>query len=139
MSSYGRKKEPRGCLRHVQVYKVYFCVRVDLMGVGNATRNFDKHHPTSTMSLTLPIATNIQINYDTEKGLVLYLTLLLRLFRAILDKIRDFLSKFKGSLEKDLAQDFANIDIRTNDRDRQDDFAPLKYMQQLVRVVSRSQ
>jgi len=65
--------------------------------------------------------------------------LLSPLFTYDLDKITDFLSKFKGSLEKDLAQDFANIDIRTDDRAGQEESISLKYMQQLVRVVSRSE
>jgi hypothetical protein len=60
--------------------------------------------------------------------------LLLRILaHSSLELIQDFLSKYKGSQEKDLEQDFANIDI-------EDDVAnaetrSLKYMTQLVRVT----
>lgn len=56
----------------------------------------------------------------------------------ITDRIRDFLSKFKGSQEKDLERNFANIDIRDDNGAEGEESTALKYMQQLVRVITRS-
>lgn len=54
-----------------------------------------------------------------------------------LDKIKDFLSKFKGSQEKDLEQNFADIDIRDNENAETGESRQLKYMTELVRVKTR--
>ena len=53
------------------------------------------------------------------------------------DRIRDFLSKFKSSQEKDFTLDFANIDLRDRSDPQRDESTSLKYMQQLVRVITR--
>ncbi|KAF5380949.1 hypothetical protein D9615_004126 [Tricholomella constricta] len=53
------------------------------------------------------------------------------------DKITDFLSKFKAQ-EKDLAQDFANIDIGADGDARAEALSP-KYMAQLQRIANRDQ
>lgn len=49
------------------------------------------------------------------------------------EKIRDFLSKFK-SQEKDLVNDFANIDIDGRDDSTISETGSIKYMNQLVRL-----
>ncbi|KAF9535247.1 minichromosome maintenance protein mcm7p [Crepidotus variabilis] len=72
--------------------------------------------------MSLPAASNIHINYESEK-----------------DRIRDFLSKFKGSEEKDLAQNFANIDIGDRDEGAQTEAESAKYLRQLQRVANREQ
>jgi hypothetical protein len=61
-----------------------------------------------------------------------------RLYRLIrlLARIRDFLSKFKQE-EKDLAQNFANIDIEDQTNGIPAEIRSLKYMSQLVRVYHR--
>ena len=51
------------------------------------------------------------------------------------DKIRTFLSTFKSSREKDLAQDFANIGIEDEEDLPPAERTSLKYMHQLVRVM----
>jgi len=50
------------------------------------------------------------------------------------EKIRDFLSKYKGN-ESDLAQGFANIGIDDEDEASQREALSLKYVHQLVRVI----
>ncbi|KAF8163399.1 minichromosome maintenance protein mcm7p [Crassisporium funariophilum] len=70
--------------------------------------------------MSLPVA-HINVDYDAEK-----------------DKIRDFLSKFKSSQEKDLAQDFANFGIDDDDL-AAGGRTSIKYMQQLQRVANRDQ
>ena len=83
--------------------------------------------------MSLPVV-NINISYEDEKGAFLspsYSTGDLNF--SIPEKIRDFLSKFK-SQEKDLASDFANIDIDSRDDSATSELATLKYMNQLVRV-----
>ncbi|KAF8226759.1 minichromosome maintenance protein mcm7p [Tricholoma matsutake] len=70
--------------------------------------------------MSLPVV-NINISYEDEK-----------------EKIRDFLSKFKGQ-EKDLANDFASIDIGDRDDNATSETAFLKYMNQLQRIANREQ
>lgn len=70
--------------------------------------------------MSLPVV-NINISYEDEK-----------------EKIRDFLSKFKGQ-EKDLANDFASIDIGDRDDNATSETASLKYMNQLQRIANREQ
>jgi len=50
------------------------------------------------------------------------------------EKIRDFLSKYKGG-ENDLARGFANIGIDDSDIASHRETLSLKYMYQLVRVI----
>ncbi|KAF8965237.1 MCM-domain-containing protein [Flammula alnicola] len=71
--------------------------------------------------MSLPVA-NINIKYEDEK-----------------DRIRDFLSKFKGGQEKDLVQDFSNIGIDDEDDVTRSEPSTLKYMQQLQRIANRDQ
>jgi hypothetical protein len=67
------------------------------------------------------------------------LQILLMVLIFVTDRIGDFLSKFKGSQEKDFTLDFANIDLRDRNDPEQDESTSLKYMQQLVRVMTRSE
>lgn len=55
---------------------------------------------------------------------------------CLAERITGFLSKFKGNQEKDLEQDFANIDIDGDNDGANDGTQSLKYMKQLVRVTS---
>ncbi|KAJ3515084.1 hypothetical protein NLJ89_g1981 [Agrocybe chaxingu] len=71
--------------------------------------------------MSLPVA-NINIKYDDEK-----------------ERITDFLSKFKSTQEKDLAQDLASIDIDDGRDTANPEFVPLKYMKQLQRIANREQ
>ncbi|CAA7271618.1 unnamed protein product [Cyclocybe aegerita] len=71
--------------------------------------------------MSLPVA-NINIKYDDEK-----------------ERITDFLSKFKSTQEKDLAQDLANIDIDDGRDTTNPEFASLKYMKQLQCIANREQ
>jgi hypothetical protein len=106
-------------------------------------RTFWVHQQTSTgpapftPKMALPVASNIHINYETERGMrhlpVLYYCWLI--FAS--GRIRDFLSKFKGGQEKDFTLDFANIDLRDGNDPQRDESTSLKYIQQLVRVVTR--
>ena len=82
--------------------------------------------------MSLPIVT-LNINYEDEKG-GLGLCFVVLTFILSLDKIKDFLSKFK-SQETDLAKDFANIDIDDDEHVAAPDTTSLKYMNQLVRVL----
>ncbi|PPQ71415.1 hypothetical protein CVT24_012233 [Panaeolus cyanescens] len=52
-------------------------------------------------------------------------------------RITDFLSNFKSSQEKDLAQNFANIGLQ--DRDTNGQGPSLKYMNQLQRIANREE
>ena len=82
--------------------------------------------------MSLPVV-NINISYEDEKGAFFsYLFIAWGLIFFIPEKIRDFLSKFK-SQEKDLVNDFANIDIDGRD-DSTTSETRIKYMTQLVRV-----
>ncbi|TFK42487.1 minichromosome maintenance protein mcm7p [Crucibulum laeve] len=72
--------------------------------------------------MSLPVV-NVNINYEDEK-----------------DKIRDFMSKFKGTRENDLAQGFAQIGIDDqNNRGIDAQTESLKYMEQLQRIANREQ
>ena len=82
--------------------------------------------------MSLPIVT-LNINYEDEKG-GLGLCFVVLTFILSLDKIKDFLSKFK-SQETDLAKDFANIDIDDDEHVAAPDTTSLKYMDKLVRVL----
>jgi hypothetical protein len=82
--------------------------------------------------MSLPVV-NINISYEDEKGAFYPLPTTGRLIFYIPEKIRDFLSKFK-SHDKDLANDFANIDIGSHDDNVPSETTSLKYMNQLVRV-----
>jgi len=53
------------------------------------------------------------------------------------DKIKEFLSKFKGQQEKDLEENFADIDIHDDEGADGDELRSFKYMTQLVRVHLR--
>ncbi len=88
--------------------------------------------------MALPVASNIHINYDTEKGEIAVFQVMTKILTCVADRIRDFLSKFKGSQEKDLERNFANIDIRDDNGAGREESTSLKYMQQLVRVITRS-
>jgi len=82
--------------------------------------------------MSLPIIT-LNISYEDEKG-GLGLCFVVSTFILSLDRIKDFLSKFK-SRETDLAKDFANIDIDDDEHVVAPDTTSLKYMNQLVRVL----
>ncbi|KAF5357988.1 hypothetical protein D9756_001475 [Leucocoprinus leucothites] len=60
-------------------------------------------------------------------------------YRSDKDKIKDFLSKFKGSQEKDLEQNFADIDIRDDENADEDESRQLKYITQLQKIANREQ
>jgi len=83
--------------------------------------------------MSLPVV-DIDIKYDDEKGG--YFTSLFNVPGLIHnpEKIRDFLSKFKGA-ENDLARGFANIGIDDSDDASQRETISLKYIHQLVRVI----
>ncbi|KIM49345.1 hypothetical protein M413DRAFT_438531 [Hebeloma cylindrosporum] len=70
--------------------------------------------------MSLPVV-DIDIKYDDEK-----------------DKIRDFLSKYKGG-ENDLARGFANIGIDDSDDASHNETLSLKYMHQLQQIANRDQ
>ncbi|KAF8911018.1 MCM2/3/5 family-domain-containing protein [Gymnopilus junonius] len=71
--------------------------------------------------MSLPVE-NINIKYDDEK-----------------ERITDFLSKFKGNQEKDLEQDFANIDIDGDNDTTNGGTRSPKYIKQLQRIANRDQ
>ncbi|KAH9483929.1 DNA replication licensing factor mcm7 [Psilocybe cubensis] len=71
--------------------------------------------------MSLPVE-HISIKYDDEK-----------------DRIKDFLSKFKGTPGKDLEQDFANIGIEDEQDDADAETRSLKYMNQLQQIANRDQ
>jgi DNA replication licensing factor MCM7 len=83
--------------------------------------------------MSLPVV-DIDIKYDDEKGG--YSTSLFNFPGLIFnpEKIRDFLSKFKGG-ENDLARGFANIGIDDSDDASHRETLSLKYIHQLVRVI----
>ncbi|TFK76260.1 MCM-domain-containing protein [Pluteus cervinus] len=64
---------------------------------------------------------NLGLSYENEK-----------------DAIKDFLSKFKSN-EKDLATNFASIDIQGDSDADQTNTVPVKYMGQLQRIANREQ
>ncbi|KDR81703.1 hypothetical protein GALMADRAFT_221568 [Galerina marginata CBS 339.88] len=71
--------------------------------------------------MSLPVE-NIDIKYEDEK-----------------DRINDFLSKFKGSQEKDLERDFANIAFDEQIGLANAETQSRKYIQQLQRIANRDQ
>ncbi|PPQ93221.1 hypothetical protein CVT25_015219 [Psilocybe cyanescens] len=71
--------------------------------------------------MSLPVE-NISIKYDDEK-----------------ERIKDFLSKFKGAQAKDLEQDFANIGIDDENDAAAAENRSLKYMHQLQQIANRDQ
>lgn len=86
---------------------------------------------------SLPVI-DIGVDYRADKGTYMACSLSPQSVLILRpDKIKDFLSNFKGSQEKDLAQDFASIDIRDDQQTTTDEPAQLKYMNQLVRVKTR--
>ena len=82
--------------------------------------------------MSLPVV-NIDIKYDDEKGAPVYY-LQARCLILYPEKIRDFISKYKGN-ESDLTQGFANIGIDDEDEASRREALSLKYMHQLVRVI----
>jgi len=87
--------------------------------------------------MALPVASNIHINYETERGTRHLPEVILLWLIFTSDRIRDFLSKFKGGQEKDFMLDFANIDLLDGNDPQRDESTSLKYIQQLVRVITR--
>lgn len=86
---------------------------------------------------SLPVI-DIGVDYRADKGIYIPCSFSLQSVLILRpDKIKDFLSKFKGSQEKDLAQNFADIDIRDDQQAITDEPTQLKYMNQLVRVKTR--
>ncbi|KAF9013918.1 MCM-domain-containing protein [Cyathus striatus] len=71
--------------------------------------------------MSLPVI-NLNINYEDEK-----------------EKIKDFLSKFKQSSDKDLEHNFANIELNDDSTPVAAHNERIKYMEQLQRIANREQ
>jgi len=86
---------------------------------------------------SLPVV-DLGVDYTVDKSMMMNVNRTLKsLLKIWPDKIKDFLSKFKGQQEKDLEQNFADIDIRDDEGADSDELRSLRYMTQLVRVHSR--
>lgn len=89
---------------------------------------------------SLPVV-DLGVDYTADKGMVIMNVhwTSKKYLKSWPDKIKDFLSKFKGQQEKDLEENFADIDIHDDEGADGDELRSFKYMIQLVRVHLRVQ